>query len=327
MPEPAPTHRLDSTTVRITALRHVFASLDRLSPEWGARLAERLFFTPPPPRRSRGERTLRRARAFSVDVPGMARPIRAWQWGRGPTVALVHGWGGRAAQWSSFVAPLVEAGFSVVAFDAPGHGRTGRGLSSAVDFARALRAVGDHVGGLHAVVAHSLGAAAAVLAMRHGLSCERAVFFGPPANLGDFVVPFQRTFRVPAGMIAAMRTRVERRLDIGWSELDIVPQARALRQPLLVIHDRDDAEIAWRDGAAIAEAWPGARLLTTAGLGHNRPLRDPYAVAEACAFLAEGRPQAPEDDDRCPACGEPSATGLCGTCLEQSLFAPGIRLA
>src|SRR5687768_10404331 len=43
-------------------------------------------------------------------------------WGRGPVVYLLHGWGGRSSQWSSFVEPLARAGLTAVAFDAPGHG-------------------------------------------------------------------------------------------------------------------------------------------------------------------------------------------------------------
>ena len=59
--------------------------------------------------------------------------------GSRPAVALLHGWGGRAAQLTSFVEPLVARGFSVVALDAPGHGSSGRGRSSAPQFAQALQ--------------------------------------------------------------------------------------------------------------------------------------------------------------------------------------------
>jgi len=41
------------------------------------------------------------------------------------------------------------------------------------------------------------------------------------------------------------------------------------------------------DGAAIAAAWPGARLRVTTGLGHRRMLSDPAVVAEAIAFLTD----------------------------------------
>jgi pimeloyl-ACP methyl ester carboxylesterase len=56
--------------------------------------------------------------------------------------------------------------------------------------------------------------------------------------------------------------------------------------PLLVFHDRDDRDVAWTDGEAIAAAWPGAELVSTAGLGHRRIVHDPGVVARAVAFLA-----------------------------------------
>jgi pimeloyl-ACP methyl ester carboxylesterase len=56
--------------------------------------------------------------------------------------------------------------------------------------------------------------------------------------------------------------------------------------PLLLVHDRQDAETSWADSAAIAQAWPGSRLVTTTGLGHRRILRDPAVVAEVVGFVA-----------------------------------------
>src|SRR5438094_395807 len=57
--------------------------------------------------------------------------------------------------------------------------------------------------------------------------------------------------------------------------------------PLLVVHDRDDAEVPWQDGAIIARIWPGAVFSTTGGLGHRRILRDPCVVRGVTAFVAE----------------------------------------
>ena len=56
--------------------------------------------------------------------------------------------------------------------------------------------------------------------------------------------------------------------------------------PLLVVHDKDDRETAWQDGADIAAKWPNATLRTTTGLGHNRILRDPAVVESVVSFLA-----------------------------------------
>ena len=61
--------------------------------------------------------------------------------------------------------------------------------------------------------------------------------------------------------------------------------AREMTAPLLVVHDRDDRETFWSEGNALVEAWPGARLISTSGLGHRRVLREPAVIEEARQFV------------------------------------------
>jgi predicted ATPase len=58
---------------------------------------------------------------------------------------------------------------------------------------------------------------------------------------------------------------------------------------MLVIHDQDDREVPWADGAAIAAAALDARLVTTHGLGHRRILRDPSVIEASVDFVAGER--------------------------------------
>src|SRR5713226_3654916 len=74
-------------------------------------LAEMLFRTPPQQARSRREREVLAAARFRHVRVG-ATWLATWRWGDGPTVLLVHGWGGHAGRLASFVGPLTEAGFS-----------------------------------------------------------------------------------------------------------------------------------------------------------------------------------------------------------------------
>jgi len=310
------------TIVRFTGARLTLSALGRLSPAVAAAVAETLFFAPGRPRRSRGEAVLESGERLHLHVEG--RRVAAWRFGRGPAVALVHGWGGRAAQLSAFVAPLVDLGFSVVTFDAPGHGRSKRGLSSAPQFARALRAVVDAVGGAEAVLAHSLGAAATALAMRDGLAVDRVVFLAPPADPPSWAGPFASRLGVAPHVVERMRRRSEKRIGLRWDELKVPALATRFAVPLLVIHDRDDVEVPSSDGAAIAAAWKGARLVETTGLGHNRLLRDPRVVAQAVAFLAAAGGAKP----RCATCGARvgPASGSCEQCLlDRELFDRDLR--
>jgi alpha-beta hydrolase superfamily lysophospholipase len=60
--------------------------------------------------------------ATFVEVNG--ERLATWSYGKGPTILLVHGWNGHAAQLRAFVSPLVDAGYRVVAFDQPAHGQS-----------------------------------------------------------------------------------------------------------------------------------------------------------------------------------------------------------
>jgi pimeloyl-ACP methyl ester carboxylesterase len=115
-------------------------------------------------------------------------------------------------------------------------------------------------------------------------------------------------------VVAGMRRLSERRIRFAWSELDVPALARGQRAKLLVVHDRDDSEIPLRDGERIAEAWPGARLEVTRGLGHHRILRDATVVARVAEHVSAGWVGAVG----C-ACEESGALP-CQACLERSLF-------
>jgi pimeloyl-ACP methyl ester carboxylesterase len=277
-----------STTLRFT--RAAFVAVQRASPDLAARWAERLFCSPP--RRPISERMakwLRDGRRFNVNVG--ARRIAAWTWGeRGSGVLLVHGWGSRAARFVDMAGALLADGFRVVAFDAPGHGASSGRLSSGPEFARAAVAVAAAVGPVSAVVGHSLGGFAAALAMKRGLAAQRAVFISPSANVNTYSAQFAELLGVKPPVMSSMRERLARRLDFSWDHMDVPAFAPSMRVPLLVIHDREDREVHWEDGAAIARSWPGAELVTTTGLGHHRIVSDSEVIGTVSSFLRAAQP-------------------------------------
>lgn len=271
----------------MTPIRWSLRATQAVAPALAARLAERLFCTPPRSPASSPVRTfLASGRRFEVRVEG--RRVVGWRWGNGggPVVYLVHGWGGRGGRLAAFATPLLDAGYSVVTFDAPGHGASGFGMSSMPEFARALAALVERQGPAHAVIAHSLGAAATALAVSWGLPARRLVFLAPPADPAAWVAPFAHALGLRRDVVARMQARIEQRLRFGWAHLDLLQIAPRMTVPLLVVHDRDDDTVPWRDGAAIAAAWPGARLVTTRGLGHRGVVWAPQVVGEVVAFTA-----------------------------------------
>ena len=269
-------------------LRLIFRGLSRVSPAAAAALAMVLFRRPPRHRDSAEERdVLAKAERLFVSLDG--KPLAAWRWGRGPAVLLVHGWGSRGSRLASFVAPLTEAGYSVVAFDAPGHGASAGRLSSLPQFIAAIERLGRELGSLEAIAAHSMGGAATTLAMARGLPVRRVVFLAPAADPAGYSERFAEVLGLTPDVLGRMKQSIERRFGSPWDDFDVLRAARKMTAPLLVFHDRDDRDVAWTDGEAIAVAWPGAELVSTAGLGHRRIVHDPEVVARAVAFLARSK--------------------------------------
>jgi hypothetical protein len=269
----------------LRALRGSFRLVGRFSPSLSARLAEHLFRTPPRyPRLKREERSLALARYSATPFPG--GPLPTWTWGKGPAVLLVHGWGGHAGRLTPFVGPLMRAGFSVVAFDAPAHGSAAGRHSALPEFVDAIRAVEQAHGAFDAVIGHSLGAAACALALRGGLEVRSLVLLAPPSDPEKYSGRFAKFFCMPPGTRDAMKKRLVGRYRTEWSQLRISGGPGPSRARLLVFHDPRDWRVPFKDGLEIVASWPRAELIRTRGLGHHRILRDSRVIARAVSFLA-----------------------------------------
>ena len=289
--------KFKSTTGRFnfvhTTVRPVLRGLSRMAPETASSLAHRIFLTPPrlgSPMRE----TWWATEAEAFEIPFATGKLAGWRWGwSGPKVLLMHGWAGRGLQLGAFAQPLVAAGYQVIAFDAPGHGRSWGSRSSLPAMADAVTAMVRHLDGVVGIVAHSLGAAATSVALgRPGtpLAIDRLVYISPAVDLFGVTSRFAELTGFSDDVMARMRSRIERRYGFEWSDFQGLGIAPAMRQPLLVVHDREDREVPWRDGQTLVRSWPRARLVTTQGLGHHRILRDAGVTAVASEFLSsDGR--------------------------------------
>lgn len=260
-------------------LRRFNATTGRIMPSIPARIARNLMLRPRGARDT-GEAAGAQRVWFRFGLSGL-------RWGNaGPAVLMLHGWEGRAAQFAPLAAPLVAAGRQVIALDAPAHGRSPGRESTLMEFAVALEEVAAEIRNLDAVVGHSLGGAAAAIALARGLPVERAVLIAAPSSIERSLLAFASALGLPPAAARRFVALIEAANGVPARELEIGRLVQDLRQPALVVHDRADTKVPFHEGQAIADAWRGAQLLATKGLGHSRLLAEPGVARSVAAFLA-----------------------------------------
>jgi pimeloyl-ACP methyl ester carboxylesterase len=203
---------------------------------------------------------------------------------------LVHGWNGRGSQLFAFVTPLVDAGYEVIAWDGPAHGDSSGTRTNLGTFAKTLVETELEVGTIEAVIAHSFGAAASVLASKMGFTANRLVLIACPCSLQDVFDRFVARLLLSTKVSGTTQKIIEKEAGLSLEEAEVDRVGSSLPVKALLIHDLLDKEIPYGDAHRILSRWQGAHLITTEGLGHRRILQAPDVVRHALSFLRE--PQA-----------------------------------
>jgi pimeloyl-ACP methyl ester carboxylesterase len=314
--------------------RPVFRALERVAPAIGARIAWKLWTTPSEPSavavaRSR-EGGMGEVRTIRIELPdwtgrrpnrrdGSPKPplsvavtVELLGPADGPLVYLLHGWGGWRGQFAPIGRRLAAVGYRAVLIDAPNHGESGPGAfgpntTLLPELSRTLEAVIRELGPAYAVVGHSLGAACSATALLDGAKAEKAVFIAPPINPIDFT----RALAKMLGFGERTRTRMvrigERRSGVGLANLALPARLadggdrvnRAGLPPALLVHDAGDEVVPIAVGRLLAKSWPGARIVETSGLGHNKILRDEAVIAAVAEFIEQDADAAGATKQRC----------------------------
>ncbi|MFF5717181.1 alpha/beta hydrolase [Streptomyces buecherae] len=217
-----------------------------------------------------------------------------YRWGDGARpVLLVHGWQSRGSRLSEFVPGLLERGYSVITFDAPGHGdATGRS-TTILDYRAIVTALHDRYGTFEGLVAHSLGVLGSFYALHHGVRAERIVTVSGVCDFDFLIEEFSSELRLRHQLTERLRDQVDRRLfpDVPSERtpFSVTHAVASVHAPLLVVHDEGDTRIDVSQGRRIAAAFgERAQLITTRDLGHRRILGDADVVRTVLDFVEHG---------------------------------------
>lgn len=279
-------HRRD-----LQIVRGGFHLIGSISPELSGRLAARMFLTPRKrPVSDQAQQIL--AQAETRMIKHGSRNLAVYVWGQaGPRVFLHHGWEANASTMRGFVRPLLRAGFQVVAFDAPAHGRSAGRQTNLIDYGSAIQTVAHQIGQPQALIAHSAGAAASLLMLSRdpAFAVDRVVSIGAPSRLNDMIVVWTSFLGLSPATVDRMRQRLVDRVGMNVDAIEVETAVRNISVPGLVIHDIEDRIVNFASGEAIAKNWQTATLVKTSGLDHRGALQDRSIIRRVVSFVAEGK--------------------------------------
>ena len=260
-------------------IRNAGRYLSPILPAASARLAETLATQP-----------RRRARPFDLQEAERVTlrfGLKALRWGdSGPVVLALHGWEGGPQQFRAIGSGLAKRGLQVFALTGPGHDNGPDRVAHPGLFADSLQEAAADLGPLHALVGHSMGAGAVLLAQMGGLAVERSVCLAGPAGYRGVLERIADQLGLAPGSRARFLQRMETRTGLPLDETHPSRVLGKIDSRLLVVHDHDDPVVPFADAEEIVRhGGDRAALIATRGLGHGRILKNEAVVEAIGQFL------------------------------------------
>jgi pimeloyl-ACP methyl ester carboxylesterase len=254
------------------------------------RKAYKAFFSPPKYREKSTDRDVIES-GNNYRIPFKDGELAVTTWGEnGPAILLMHGWGGGRAQMTGFVAPLLEAGYRVVAIDQPAHGESDGEMTNVLEIAPTMDLVAAQEGPFEAIIAHSFGTLVTsyALANRDFPPPSRLIYLGSFNRLMDSLPRFQVLAGLSDSIMDGVRSKICE--DFGQDVLDAIvneSMAQEINIPTLMFHDKADKVTPVEDSRAIARVWEHARLIETEGLNHRGALKSEEIHTQIIRFLKD----------------------------------------
>lgn len=222
----------------------------------------------------------------TIQVPAISKEIVVYKYGKSDKrVLLVHGWSGRGTQLFKIADELTKHGYETVSFDAPAHGKSPGKTTHMVDFIESILEIEKHYGPFEAAIGHSLGGMSVLNAIKRGLNVDRAVIIGSGDIVQDIIDDFVSKLELKPEISTRLCDYFENKHTIKMNDFSGYVAAVDVNIPVLVIHDKDDPEVAVKAGIHINEHLKNGTLILTEGLGHRKILGNHNVINKTVQFI------------------------------------------
>lgn len=259
---------------RLQLIRLYFSIVGAISPRIAARKANELIAKPHSFAPNQREQSVLET-ATLVNYQFRGEHVQGYHWEGGAQKAvLIHGWEGHAGNFGNLIKMLVASDCSVVAFDAPGHGRSAGTQVSMFDFRAFVSGfLNQHQPDI--IITHSYGSVAAITALSDNpaLAVDKLVMITPPDRFEDGIHQMAERFGLSERTEQALIRQIEKESGYVVSELNVSDYVQdANVNDALVVHGQADQVVPLEWSRRIVDKWDRANLVTIADTDHYKIL-------------------------------------------------------
>lgn len=263
-----------------------------ISPERAGRMAFDIFCTPFRKSRKKQPGIFKKAERISFSLN--SQTVRGYRWntGREKKILITHGFESTCYNFDRYVSPLLKQGFEVIAFDAPGHGKSEGKRLDVLTYIKMIEEIVARYGPVYGIMGHSFGGLATALwAEKAGYaSPEKLIWIAPATETTTAIKTFYRFLQLSDPIKNAFEARI---VAVSGHEPAWFSIPRALKNisaEVLWIHDENDEITPISDVKKVMEAGaPNIRFMITQGLGHRQIYRENKVIKAVTDFFSNGK--------------------------------------
>ncbi|MFI5186344.1 MAG: alpha/beta hydrolase [Chitinophagales bacterium] len=272
----------------LSYIRKKFRLLSLISKKKAAQKALDRFRTPQRRTKKQPSKIFNEAEKLQFSLEDIS--IHGYRWNHHPVkkILIIHGFESSIINFEHYIQPLINKGYEVLAFDAPGHGHSGGKMITAPLFAKMITTIYEMFGPVQSFIAHSFGGMALSIALENIKHDEgyKVVFIAPATETKTAIDQFFHLLQLHS----EVRNEFDKLITgIGGHPAEWYSIRRAIKNikaEILWIHDEDDRQTPVNDALKVKnENLPNVKFIITKGLGHRRIYRDQKMMQEIIDFL------------------------------------------
>lgn len=240
-----------------------------LAPTHAKRIARNLLLTPA---RAKPKNELPSG-LVTGEVASKEGLLKTYQLGSGPVWVMTHGWSGSANQFFPLMEHIASQGYTALAYDHPGHGRSEGAYGHIPAFVLGLESILDSVDDVAGLVAHSMGTVSALECHHQKLVDKPLLLIAPLLDYLDNLFGSIARSGYSMRLFDAVVNEVEEQYRYPLKSIDPYSKLKSRAAQTIIVHDEQDKFAKYSESVKAAQEMANVSLVTTQDQGHGRVMK------------------------------------------------------